>query len=167
MSFLPISLLRLQCFLESLHFLQNTVFRTQTEDMVVSFKAACTAASPMSVFSRVLKIIWMEVALVETLLPAVDHASSTFEFLVLLFARTLLATRLSVPLLDHILDVLPMFFVVSLFDFGECAYATSHAALLAIPGIVVKIFLAAPMLSEVRAQTLWALSFAIVRELCR
>ena len=104
----------------------------------------------------------MEVALVETLLLAVDHASSTFEFLVLLFARTLLATRLY-----HILDVFTMLFVVSLFDFGECAYATGHAAVLTISGIVVKIFLAAPMLSEAWHQTLWALSFAIVRELCR
>ena len=109
----------------------------------------------------------MEVALVETLLLAVDHASSTFEFLVLLFARTLLATRLSVLILDHILDGFPMLFVVSFFDFGECAYATGHAAVLAISGIVVKIFLAAPMLSEVWPKTLWALSFAIVRELCR
>ena len=115
----------------------------------------------------VLKIIGMEVAPVETLLLAVDHACRAFEFLVLLFARTLLATRLSVLILDHILDVLPMLFVVSLFDFGEFAYATVHAAVLAISSIVVKIFIAAPMLSEVWHQTFWALSFAIVRELCR
>ena len=72
----------------------------------------------------------MEVALVETLLLAIDHASSTFEFLVLLFARTLLATRLSVLILDHIHDVLPMLFAVSLFDFGEIAYATGKCVLL-------------------------------------
>ena len=65
-------------------------------------------------------------ALVETLLLAVDHAASAFEFLAFLFARTLLATRLSVLILDHILDVLPMLFVVSLFVFGEFAYATGN-----------------------------------------
>ena len=114
----------------------------------------------------VLKISGMEVALVEALLLAVDHASTAFEFLGLLFARTLLATRLSVLILDPLVNVLPMRFVVSLFDFGECAYATGHAAVLAISGVVVKIFLAAPMLSEAWHQTLWALAFAIVRELC-
>ena len=117
----------------------------------------------------VVKIFGMEMALVEQLLLAVDHASSAWEFSVLLLVlvRTLLAVRLSVLLLHLILHVLPMVSVVSLFYFGECAYATGHAAVLARPGIVVQIFIAAPMLSEVRAQTLWALSFAIVRELCR
>ena len=94
-------------------------------------------------------------ALVETLLLAIDHASIAFEFLVLLFACTLLATRLSVLILDPLVYVFPMRFLRSLFDFGECAYATRHAALLAISGVVVvvKIFLAAPMLSEVWHQT--------------
>ena len=109
-----------------------------------------------------LKIFGMEVALVETLLLAVDHASSTFEFLVLLFARTLLATRLSVLILDHILDVLPLLFVVSLFDFGEFAYATGHAAFLAIPVVVVPIQRIAPLISGALRITLCARKFSFL-----